>query len=354
MVFIPTPRFIGSLLKETVLEWDRDNVSRLAAALAYYTIFSLAPLLVIVIAISGRIFGEEAARGQIVEQIQGLIGRPGAEFVQQAVQQAGRHGAGVLPTVLGLVTLFIGATGVYAQLQDGLNHVWGVAPRPRSMIKSLLRTRILSFAMVLATGFLLVVSLVLSAAVEAFGDHLQRFLPRLPLGPEALSTLFSFILITLLFAMIYVILPDAEVPWRHIWFGAAVTSILFTLGKYVIGVYLGNTRVGSVYGAAGTLAILLIWIYYSAQIFYFGAELTQVYTRLRGSPIRPSPHATHIVRIRVKADSLAEAHEIAERELAAAEAKPPEPLPTAEPGAVAAATPPKVIETSADEHQENL
>jgi membrane protein len=310
------PRRILQVLKEAALEWDRDNVSRLAAALSYYTVFSLAPLLVIAVAVAGLIFGEQAARGEIVEQIRGLIGRPGAELVETAIANAGRPGSGgVLATVVGLVTLAIGATGTFNQIQGGLNTVWEVAPKPRGVVRSLVRTRLLSFAMILALGFLLLVSLVLSAALEAMGDYLGRVVPAPAVDPQVLNLAVSVVFITLLLALIYKILPDADIPWRGLWLGAAVTAALFTAGKHLIGLYLANSAVGSAYGAAGTLVILLIWVYFSAQVFYFGAEITQVYTRMAGIPIRPARHASRLVKVRVEADTAAEAREKAKAAL---------------------------------------
>jgi membrane protein len=293
------PREFWQILKEAFVEWDRDNVSRLAAALAYYAIFSLAPILVIAIGIAGFIFGHEAASGQIVRQIQGLIGREGAEVVQTMIEKAGRPSAGLLATALGIFTLLVGATGVFGQLQSGLNTVWSVAPKPGRVVKGMLRTRMLSFTLVLGIGFLLLISLVVSAATAALGDYLQAFVPGIPPGLPLINSVLSFVFVTVLFAMIYKILPDVEIPWRDVCLGSAVTSLLFTLGKHLIGLYLGNSSIGSTYGAAGTLAVLLIWIYYSAHIFYLGAEITQVYSRKYGTPIRPANYATPVMQVRV-------------------------------------------------------
>ena len=292
------PNALWEILKEAAIEWDRDGVSRLAAALAYYAIFSLAPLLIIVIAIAGLLFGREAAQGEIVSQVQGLIGRQGAEAVETMLRAASRPVSGVIATVVGLITLFLGATGVFGQLQSGLNAVWGVSPKPGRIVKGLIRTRIVSFTMVLGVGFLLLVSLVVNAALAAFNTFVENRLPPPPLvGWDVVNSGASFLLITLLFAMIYRFLPDVDIPWRDVWLGGAVTSLLFTVGKYLIGLYLGNSSVGSAYGAAGTLAVLLIWIYYSAQIFYFGAEVTQAYANRFGTPIRPAPYAYRYVRV---------------------------------------------------------
>jgi membrane protein len=292
------PKILWEILKEAAIEWDRDNVSRLAAALAYYTVFSLAPLLIIVIAVAGFLFGREAAQGEIVAQVEGLVGRQGAEAVQTMLVAASRPVSGLIATVVGLVTLWLGATGVFGQLQSGLNAVWGVAPKPGRVVKGLLRTRLTSFTMVVGVGFLLLVSLVVNAVLEAFNTFVQDRLPPPPLvGWDVLNSIVSLLLITLLFAMIYRFLPDVDIPWRDVWLGAAVTSLLFAVGKYLIGLYLANSSIGSAYGAAGTLAILLIWIYYSAQIFYFGAEITQAYANRFGTPIRPAKYAYRYVRV---------------------------------------------------------
>lgn len=295
------------ILRCAAVEWDRDNVSRLAAALAYYTVFSLAPLLVIVVAVAGFVFGEEAARGEIVRQIQSLIGREGAEMVEALIRDAARPGAGIVATVLGLLALALGATGTFAQLQGGLNTVWEVAPRSGRVLRSLVRTRILSFAMVLGVGFLLLVSLVVTAALQAFGAYLEARLPELLVPLGVLNAVLSFVIITLLFAMIYRTLPDAVVAWRDVWLGSAITSGLFALGKHVIGLYLGNSSVGSAYGAAGTVVILLLWVYYSAQIFYFGAEIAQVHATEARRPIHPKSYARRVLRVLVPADDTIEA-----------------------------------------------
>ncbi|MBA2564761.1 MAG: YihY/virulence factor BrkB family protein [Gemmatimonadetes bacterium] len=314
------PRALLQIFKEAAIEWDRDNVSRLAAALAYYAVFSLAPLLIIAIAVAGFLFGEEAARGQLTSEIQGLIGAEGAQAIQTMVEGASTPGRGVVATLVGIFTLFVGATGVFGQLQSGLNTVWEVSPKPGRVIKGMIRTRMLSFGLVVGIGFLLLVSLILSAALEAFNTYAESSLPEPPVvGWGFVNSGGSFILITLLFAMIYKILPDVIIPWRDVWLGAVVTSLLFTLGKYLIGLYLGNSSIGSTYGAAGTLAILLIWIYYSAHIFYFGAEVTQVYSNRSGSPIRPASYALRYVRVPVVVQDVtaASVEEIAREKISA-------------------------------------
>lgn len=286
---------IVRLLRDTVTEWNEDNVPLLAAALAYYTMFSLAPLLIIAIAIAGAIYGQEAAQGEIVGQMQGLVGREGAEFIQSMIQNASRPGAGGgVATLIGIAVLLFGASGVFGQLQTALNTIWEVKPKPGRAIKSFVQARFLSFAMVLVIGFLLLVSLVLSAVLAGISNYFGEFLPGSVAVGQALNFVISFGIITLLFASIYRFLPDVHVPWKNLWVGAGVTALLFNLGKFLLGLYLGNSGVASTYGAAGSLVVVLIWVFYSAQILLFGAEFTQVYSKYRGRPIVPSSHAVSI------------------------------------------------------------
>lgn len=285
-------RTFRSLVQETIKEWNEDKASRLAAALAYYTVFSIAPLTIIAIAIAGAVFGEEAARGQIVGQLQGLIGREGAEVIQATIENASQpNSGGLIASILNIVLLLFGASGVFGQLQESMNTVWEVAPKPGLGIKGFIRTRFLSFSMVLGIGFLLLVSLLVSAGLAGLGNLMENALPGFSLIWQLLNMVLSFGLITLLFAMIYKILPDVKIAWSDVWIGAAITSLLFVIGKFLIGLYLGNASVGSAYGAAGSLVVVLIWVYYSAQILFFGAEFTQVYAQRFGSQIRPDRYA---------------------------------------------------------------
>lgn len=284
-----------SLLKATIVEWNEDKVPLFAAALAYYTVFSLAPLLLIVISIVGLVFGEEAARGEIVGQIQGVIGKEGAEAIQAMIQNTQKsESGGILASVIGVVTLLLGASGVFGQIQDALNTIWEVKPKPKRSLKSFLKDRFLSFAMVLVIGFLLLVSLVLSAVFVAISNFFNTALPGFAIFGEALNFLVSFGVITLLFASIYKFLPDVIVRWKNLWTGSIITAFLFTIGKFLIGLYLGNSSIGSTYGAAGSIVVILIWVFYSAQILLIGAEFTQVYSKYRGTPILPSKYAERI------------------------------------------------------------
>ena len=277
------PKEVWPLLKQTVSEWVDDNVPALAAALAYYTLFSIAPLLIIAIAVAGLVFGQEAAHGAIQAQLRGLIGEPGATVVQDMVASASKPESGVLATLVGLAVLAFAATGVFVQLQDALNAIWKAPRRQMSGLLSFLRQRLLSFAMVLGIGFLLLVSLVVSAGLAAAGTFLVGLLPAWEALLQAVNVGISFAVITLLFAMIYKVLPDTRVAWSDVWIGAAVTSLLFGLGKLGIGLYLGKSSVASAYGAAGSFAVLLLWVYYSSQLLFLGAEFTQVYARWHGS-----------------------------------------------------------------------
>ncbi len=284
-------RAIFELVKKTFAEWNEDKAPRLAAALAYYTVFSLAPLLIIVIAIAGLAFGQQSARSQIVGQFQNLIGDQGAQAVQTLLEGASKPSSSVLATVLGTATLLLGAAGLFGQLQDALNTIWEVTPKPGRGFMSMVRDRFLSFTLVLGTGFLLLVSLIVSAGLRAFSGYLGSLAPNLGLILELSNTIISLAVITLLFAMIFKMLPDVNIGWSDVWIGAVVTALLFTIGKFAIGLYLGRSNTASMYGAAGSLVVLLIWVYYTAQILLLGAEFTRVYANQYGSRVVPSSNA---------------------------------------------------------------
>jgi membrane protein len=278
-------RTIWSLLKETVDEWQRDKVDRMAAALAYYTLFSIAPLLVIAVAVAGAVFGQEAARGEVVAQIQGLLGKAGAEVVQTALAntQDPRSGNGIVPFIISTLALIFGASGVFIQLQDSLNAVWNVEPSPQAGVKAIVRKRIFSFAMVITIGFILMVSSIVSAILAALSTFTNHLFPALESLWRVVNIGISLGVFTFLFALIYKYLPDVRIAWKDVLVGAVVTSILFSIGKELLGFYLGNGSFGSAYGAAGSVVTVLAWIYYAVQIMLFGAEFTQVYTRKYGS-----------------------------------------------------------------------
>ena len=282
---------ILALLKETFAEWNNDKASRLAAALAYYTVFSLAPLLIIAIAIAGAVFGEEAARGEIVTQIQSLVGKEGAQFIETAIENASKPETGSIASIISVVVLLFGASGLFAQLQDALNTIWEVQPKPNLGLWTILRTRFLSFTMVLGVGFLLLVSLILSAGLAGVINFFGHLLPGGGFLLQLANFILSFVVTTVLFGLIYKVLPDAKITWSDVWIGAIITSLLFSVGRFLLGLYLGNSSFGSTYGAAGSVVIILAWVNYAAQILFFGAEFTQVYARRFGSQIVPDKNS---------------------------------------------------------------
>jgi membrane protein len=280
-----------TIIRETFQEYGQDKAPRLAAALAYHTAFSLAPLLIVAIAIAGVALGQEAVQARLTAEIQSMLGPEAAVAVEEILANASRPGAGLVATAIGIVTLLFGALGFFAQLQDALNTVWGLEPKPGQSIIAVIRSRVISFAMVLGVGFLLLVSLVLSAFVGAASGWLGERIA-LPDGIlQGLNFVIGFVVTTLLFAMIYKVLPDARIRWRDVAIGALITSLLFTIGRLLIGLYLGNSAVSSAYGAAGSFVVLLLWIFYSSQILLLGAEFTQVYARHLGKRIVPNANA---------------------------------------------------------------
>ncbi len=285
------PTQLWELLTDTFVAWNNDNVPRHGAALAYYSILSLVPLLIILIAMIGIVFGQEVVQSYILEQIGYLVGPQSSEAIKDMLQRAREPSTGVFATVLATGTLVFAASGVFAQLQDSLNSIWGVVPKEGRGLWAMIQDRFMSVATVLGTGFLLLVSLALSATLAAVGKWFAGWLPAPEVVLQVLDVCISFIMITGLFAMIFKVLPDAQVPWKSVWTGAALTALLFTIGKFMIGFYLGKSDVGSAYGTAGSLVIVLIWVYYSSQILLFGAEFTQVYTNRIGARIMPSEHA---------------------------------------------------------------
>jgi membrane protein len=280
-------RAAGALFKEALVDFQRDNAPRLGAALAYYTLFSVAPLLIVAIAVAGLLFGEDAARGQVMAELSGLLGETAAMTIEEMLENSRRPGTGILAGVVALLTLFLGATGAFNELKGALNIVWNVPPdAQRRGFFGMLRDRFASFAMVLAVGFLLIVSLAVNAWLAAAHSWLERLFGESAWLLQAFNTALSIATITVLFALIYKYLPDTHIDWNDVWVGAAITSVLFTLGKYLIGLYLGRSSVASVYGAAGSVVVLIVWVYYAAQIFFLGAELTQAYARRHGSRSR--------------------------------------------------------------------
>ena len=274
---------LAALLRRAGEAWIADNAPRLGAALAFYTLFSLAPVLIVTVSLAGVVFGDKAAQGEIVRQFQGLIGTQGAIAIETIIQSTNRPALGVFATTFGVLAIFIGASGAFNELQDALDMIWKVDNRTKSFWTVTIKQRLLSLGLVLATGFLLLTSLVVTAFLSAAEKYISNLLPKLLVLLESINLVFSFCIITLLFALIFKFIPDTAIPFRDVWMGAAVTSILFTVGKVIIGFYLGHSALTSAYGAAASLVIFLIWIYYSAQILLFGAELTHVYALRYGS-----------------------------------------------------------------------
>jgi membrane protein len=274
-------------MRDAVNACVRGDFLTHSAALAYYTAFAIAPMLVIALAIGGFCFGQQAASRELFGQIKQMIGEQGAQAVQAMVMAAGKTKSGTLAGTIALVTLFVASSGLFAQLQSSLNHFWGVQPLPGSSIRNFLRHRLLSFAMVVGIGFLLLVSLVVNAALSALEEFLGQ---RLSIGEfllEVANPLVSLAVITMLFTMVFKVLPDVKVGWRDAWLGGFITALLFNLGKFLIGLYIARSSIASVYGAVSSLVIILAWVYYSSLILFFGAQLTRLYAERFGT--RPTP-----------------------------------------------------------------
>lgn len=274
---------MSKLLHETLNAWSEHRASSKSAALAYYTLFSLTPIMILAIAVAGYFFGQQAAQGQIVAQIQALVGTSGAQAIQALLVAARDPVSGTLATIVAIALLIIGSTGVFTELKDSLDDMWGVARARHSTFLLLLKGRLESFGLVMVLAFLLLVSLVINAALPWLEPYLRPILGSLPIPLSTISSIISFILIAFLFAVIYKTLPDAPLSWKDVWIGAVFTAGLFILGKYAIGLYLSYSGVASSFGAAGSVIALLLWIYYSALIFFFGAEFTRQYALQYGS-----------------------------------------------------------------------
>jgi membrane protein len=285
---------IQELVTKSFKEWSEDKASRLAAAMAYYTVFSIAPLLIITVAIAGWFFDRTVAQEQLIAQFSALIGQQGAEILQTMLESASKPANNLIASIIGIVTLMFGASGVFNAMQDALNTIWEVTPKPKRGLRGIIKDRTLSFSMVLVIGFLLLVMLVVSALLSAITNYFSGDIETTAIVMQVINFFISFIITTVMFAMIFKIVPDVEVAWRNVWLGAVVTSILFSVGRFAIGTYLGNSTVTSAYGAAGSLVVILIWVYYSAQILFLGAEFTQVYTSMFSSRPAPTPNAVSL------------------------------------------------------------
>ena len=291
---------IWLLLKDSAIAWNHDHIGQQGAALSFFTIFSLSPLLILIVVLSSFGFGQAAASGHLVSEIRGLIGIEGAQFVQSLITNAYKSGSQVPAAIFSLVMLLFGASAVFTQLRDSLNTIWHIEQKPIGTIRAFLRDRILSFAMILGIGFLLLVSLIFSAVLAAMSDYLSTRFAILTGLVSLLDFIVSFVGITAVFALMFKFVPAATLKWKDVWVGGGVTSLLFSIGKLVIGLYLGNGAIGSTFGAASSLVIIMLWTFYSSQIVLFGAEFTRLYAIRFGSNILPSADAVQVVTRKVE------------------------------------------------------
>ena len=284
-----------NLLKDTFLEFTDDNAIKLSAALSYYTIFALPPLLIIIITICGFFFGEEAVTGQLYGQINRMVGDDAAIQIQEAIKNVQLADSNIFVSIFGVVMLLIGASGVFAEIQSSINFIWGLKAKPDKGLKKFIQNRLMSFSMIVSVGFLMLVSLILNATLDVLNARLKLYLPESTIYLfYVINLVIVFASITLLFAIIFRTLPDGIIKWKDAFIGASSTAVLFMVGKFAIGFYLGNSTIGSVYGAAGSVIIILVWVYYSAIILYFGAEFTKVYAKSYGGAITPNAYSVKI------------------------------------------------------------
>ena len=288
-----------TLLKRTAISFSDDNAFKLSASLSYYTVFALGPLLFIIISLSGFFYGNEATQGRIYEELKGLVGNDAALQVQNIIANASQDYDSTTGAIIGAVILFIGATGVFTEIQSSINYIWSVKAKPKRGWLKYLGDRFLSFSLVLGLGFLLMVSLILNALLAVVNSKVIQRFPNIEYF-DLLNSLIILLIITALFAVIYKILPDARIAWRDAWVGSAFTAILFLIGKFLIGLYMAHSNIGVVYGTAASIVIILVWVYYSSMILYFGAEFTKVYALHSGQGIRPKSTAVFIIKQEAK------------------------------------------------------
>lgn len=301
MRFKSKAKKISYLLKETLKEFLDDNGLRLSASLSYYTIFSLPPLLIIISSLCGFFFGADAVRGTLFHQINGLVGNEAAVQIQDAIRNVKLSDSSVFATTVGLIVLLIGASGVFTEIQDSLNYIWGIKAKPKRGLVKFVKNRLMSFSMIGSVGFVLLVGLIVNSLMDVLNTRLSAYFPRDTIYVfYALNVLIVFLIIAVLFTVIFKTLPDGKVGWRDCIIGASFTAFLFMIGKFAIGAYLGSSAIGSVYGAAGSVILILVWIYYSAIILYFGAEFTKVYAHTHGKKIVPNEYSFQIVKQRVE------------------------------------------------------
>jgi membrane protein len=288
------------LIKETGSEFSDDNATTFASALSFNTLFSLAPILIILIAVGGMIFGRQAVEGQVFTQFKSFLGVDGAKQLQDLLKSAYQPGKSIITTIIALLLLIFGATSVFYQLQMSLNTIWQVKPKPKKSFLKYLRDRVLSFGLIIAIGFLLLVSFGVSALLTGFSNYLSQYISKdSVIMLLVLDIMLSLTVITFLFALIYKVLPDANIRWRDVWVGSGVTAALFIISKYLIGIYLSNSNIGSTYGAAGFVVLILLWVYYSSMMLFLGAEFTKAWTTSYGKPIEPAQYAVRIKSVEI-------------------------------------------------------
>lgn len=282
-------------LKQVFTEFIEDNILKYSASLAYYTVFSLAPVLIVIISICGVLFGKEAIQGQIYGQIKGLVGNDAAVQIQETIKNIHLTGHNVFATIVSVIVLLIGATGIFGEVQDSLNKIWGLRVKTKKTWWKLILNRLLSFSLIISIGFIMMVSLLLNAIVSAFGNFLARYFSEFSvILVQITDSVLTFVITTFLFSLMFKVLPDAKIKWKDVLIGGLITSVFFTLGKLGIGYYLGRSNIASVYGAAGSIMIIMVWVYYSSIILYLGAEFTKVYAKVHGGKIYPNEYAIWI------------------------------------------------------------
>lgn len=297
-------RGLWQVLKNAFKGFGTDRITKLSGSLAYYTVFSMGPLLLVIISLCGIFFGREAIEGKIYEQLTSFVGSDTAAQLQQIIKNASLQGKSTVAAIIGGVVLLIGATTVFAEIQDSINMIWGLKPKPEKGLLRLLRNRFLSFSVIVSLGFLLLVSLSISALVDAFSNRLAAAYPDITmLVFYIINLVITFVITMVIFGVIFKVLPDARIKWKDVRAGAIATAVLFMLGKFAISFYIGKSNVGSTYGAAGSLVILLVWVYYSSIILYFGAEFTKAYAVLYGEPIHPNDYAVTTKQVEVETGS---------------------------------------------------
>ena len=289
-------KFILTLFKESYREWVADKASRLGAALAYYTIFSIAPLLLIATAVAGLVFGKSASEGQLQKSLEENVGPQAAQAIQGLLTSASKPSAGIIASVIGLATLILGASALFIQLKGALNSIWNIDLKPGQGFKGFVTNYLLSFLMVIGVGFVLLLSIIVSTALATIGKFFNDLLPGGAFVWGTVNNIVSFVILMVLFALIFKYVPDAIIRWKDVWPGAAVTAFLFTAGKWGLSMYLSRGSMSSTYGAAASLVVLLVWVYYSSQIIFFGAEFAEVYAHLHGIKIKPKRNAMYVAK----------------------------------------------------------